>query len=534
MRRFAALGLAAALLAPALAAAADGPAGNWKMSFPVSRGQTLTLLVQFSERGGKWSGKYLGSNLAGNETPSIEDVKVADDRLRFTVRFAGQHFTYDGRLPAEKGKKIAGSFDFSGRMLLVPLEPTKLEQFDPFELNKETVARGDASSPDYFDAALDLMHEAGAHKAPAAEVRGWADKAAKAAEAFGARWQLIVSLRAAQALAGQEGYADVALAQARRAERILDPNDDAATQLQVLEVLARVLQKTGKAAEAKEIQTRVAKLEERDFEEYAKKMAVKAPAFAGRRGGGDRAVLVELFTGTECPPCVAADLAFEAAERAFKPAEVVLLQYHLHVPGPDPLANAATDARGKYYDKQVEGTPTVLVDGKVAEVQGGGASNAPNRYRQFAGILEKELEQPAGAKLTAKASREGDKLKVSAKVSGLAKPGPMVRLRFAVVEERVRYRGGNGVRYHHCVVRGFAGGPDGFPLAKADAEQSAEVDLEKLRGELNTYLDTFAKENEGAQFPERPMRLDRLRVVAFVQDDATHEVLQAVQVAAGK
>ena len=47
-----------------------------------------------------------------------------------------------------------------------------------------------------------------------------------------------MSVRAAQALAAQEGYADVALAQARRAERILDPNDEAAAQLQVLEVLA--------------------------------------------------------------------------------------------------------------------------------------------------------------------------------------------------------------------------------------------------------------------------------------------------------
>jgi hypothetical protein len=30
------------------------------------------------------------------------------------------------------------------------------------------------------------------------------------------------------------------------------------------------------------------------------------------------------------------------------------------------------------------------------------------------------------------------------------------------------------------------------------------------------------------------MRLDRLRVVAFVQDDATHEVVQAVQAGVGK
>ena len=55
-------------------------------------------------------------------------------------------------------------------------------------------------------------------------------------------------------------------------------------------------------------------------------------------------VLVELFTGAECPPCVAADLAFDALGKTYKPTDVVLLEYHLHIPGPDALTNPVKGA----------------------------------------------------------------------------------------------------------------------------------------------------------------------------------------------
>ena len=31
------------------------------------------------------------------------------------------------------------------------------------------------------------------------------------------------------------------------------------------------------------------------------------------------------------------------------PSELVLIQYHMHIPGPDPLTNTDTEARWKYY-----------------------------------------------------------------------------------------------------------------------------------------------------------------------------------------
>jgi len=51
-----------------------------------------------------------------------------------------------------------------------------------------------------------------------------------------------------------------------------------------------------------------------------------------------------------------------------------------------------------------------------------------------------------------------------------------------------------------------------------------------LRGKLNKYLDDYAK-TEG-EFPraDRPMALTNLKLVAFVQNDTTSEILQATQV----
>src|SRR5207247_2202568 len=138
--------------------------------------------------------------------------------------------------------------------------------------------------------------------------------------------------------------------------------DRAGVQKRTLDLLAAALRSGGKESEAKEVAARVEKID----------ISVKPAAFPGRKGNSERTVLVELFTGVQCPPCVAADLGFDALERAFKPTEAICLEYHIHVPGPDPLSNADTEARAKFYDRAVEGTPTTLFNGKPGAGGGGG------------------------------------------------------------------------------------------------------------------------------------------------------------------
>jgi hypothetical protein len=385
--------------------------------------------------------------------------------------------------------------------------------------------------PGLFEAAVDLLRQAGAHKVSPDEVRAWAERAVQAGRSYGDRLQAAVGLRVVQALAGQPEYAAVALDQAQRTARLLEPSDDPAVQLPILEALARVLRQAGKAEEVKDVLARIATLEERESRDFAAKVGFRPEKFAGRRAKSERAVLLEVFTGAESPPCVAADLAADAVTQAYPPSDVVVLEYHLHIPGPDPLTNPASEARAKYYAAQIaDSTPAALVNGKGEAGGGGGLAAVKTKFLQYKAAIDPLLETPARARLQVTAERSGETVTISARVGGLAKTGRGVRLRLALVEESVRYRGGNGIRYHHHVVRAFAGGPDGIPLTQASSEHQVSVNLDELRGTLNAYLDKYQKDNEGLTFSDRPLGLRKLRVVAFVQDDAIQDVLQAVQV----
>jgi hypothetical protein len=274
----------------------------------------------------------------------------------------------------------------------------------------------------------------------------------------------------------------------------------------------------------------VNKLIARADEDYFKKVPpVKPEKFDGRKGESTRAVLVELFTGAECPPCVGADLAFDALTKTYKPTDVVFLQYHLHIPRPDPLTNPDSTARAEYYGGAVEGTPTILFNGKVEVEAPGGVREARARYREFRDGIEPLLEKPAKVKLKASATRQGEKIEVTAETADLDRPGADVRLRLALVEEEIRYVGGNQIRFHHHVVRGFLGSPEGTSLTKAADKKTVSIEVDKLRQDLNDYLTDFARTNRFSN-SRRPLDLKNLLVVAFVQNDATKEVLQAVQV----
>jgi thiol-disulfide isomerase/thioredoxin len=322
------------------------------------------------------------------------------------------------------------------------------------------------------------------------------------------------------------------VAQAKRAERLLTDDDDAATRLKALEAVARALAKAGKPDEAKPYTAQIAKLEARDYAEYARTLPFKPEPFAGRKGKSDRAVVVEIFTGAECPPCVAVDLAFDGLMRAYKPADVVLLQYHVHIPGPDPLTSPDGMKRLEdYYADQVRGAPTVFIGGKLGEAGGGPAAAAEKKYASFRKQIEEGLEKPPGVKLgltIAKGEKGGFTAKAA--VSDLETPGEKVMLRFALAEERIRYTGGNGIRYHHMVVRSMPGGAKGVALAQKSAEHSVSFDPDAVRAELAKYLDKFAAEESPFPRPDRPLALRNLKLIAFVQNDASREILHAVQV----
>jgi hypothetical protein len=251
--------------------------------------------------------------------------------------------------------------------------------------------------------------------------------------------------------------------------------------------------------------------------------------------------LVELFTGAQCPPCVAADVAFDALAESHAGKDVVLLQYHLHIPGPDPLTNADSEGRSRYY--QVQGTPTVVINGKEGPPLGGFRPNAKDAYEKAARAIVEAQGEASPVKLALEASRKGDEIVIRAEASGVKKPEAKkddekkdadkpeskVRLRFAVIEDVVRYPGRNGQRFHHHVVRGLPGGVEGFPITEGSLKKEVKVSLADLRKGLDEYL-VAANKRRPFLDDERPLEMKNLKVAAFVQDDATKEVLQAAQV----
>jgi len=317
---------------------------------------------------------------------------------------------------------------------------------------------------------------------------------------------------------------------------LLKESDTPELQVFVLKLLATSLKKADKADELKTLTARIGKLEEQLDQAFEKKaVPFKVAPFKGRKGKSDRVAVVELFTGAQCPPCVAADVAFDAARQAYQPKDVVLLQYHLHIPRPDPLTNADTEARATYYgDDKIEGTPTVLIDGAVTkEPLGGSPFQGEENFGKLQKFVSEELEKEAGARVKLKAERKGDQLDISAEVSDVKEPGPKVRLRLILVEEVVRYAGSNGQRLHHHVVRAFPGGVQGIKVEKNSLTHKETVDVGELRKKLTSYLSEYAKKDADLD-EERPLDLKKFKVVALVQNDMGQKILQAAQVDLGE
>jgi hypothetical protein len=500
------------------APAADDPAkDNWKFTLYLQGQPQILWLLNLDNKDGKWAGAIVKGR-EGLPQATLSDLKVSDGALRFEIKIEkGPTFAFEGKV-SDGAKKISGNVKQGSGVVPAELERTAMASLDNFELSKDQLATS-TNPVEIVDISSSLLRQASKNKVKPEEVRGWADKAFKAAETFGPRYQRDVTLRLAEALVKQEEYAAAALEYARKAERFLEPKDKGAVQKRTLEVLAEALTKAKKPDEAKEVQAKLAKID----------VAVKTTPFAGRKAKSDRAVLVELFTGAQCPPCVAADLAFDGLNKTFKPSEVILLQYHLHVPGPDPLTNADAEARAEFYGEDIPGTPALLFNGRVDAPGGGGVDEAEEKYKEFLGIIEPALEKQAKANLKVSAAQKGNKIDITADVSDLQMPSDRIKLRLALVEDTVAYKGTNGIDKYHSVVRAFPGGIKGFPLKEKTGKQTASVDLEEVRKTLAKYLETYAEKEGPFPTKERPLDLKKMRVVAFVQNDQTKEVLQAAQ-----
>jgi hypothetical protein len=270
-------------------------------------------------------------------------------------------------------------------------------------------------------------------------------------------------------------------------------------------------------------------------------------------------VLLELFTGSACPPCVGGDLAVEGLLQAYPRSEFIALAFDQHIPEPDPLTNPDSLARAELYG--VDSTPNYFIDGIAPKsFYGGDRGDSKELYEKLTKVVDGEagLESGVQLKLTADAAAGGTvhaqasvtlpseeaiekaiaakpkveeppKAEEAAKPAASAKPAkkdkkakpaaapatpatggtttaakpeepakPHLVVNFALVEDDVRYSGENGVRFHRMVVRSLAKPADGGFEAHADGTLSfdASFDPAAISKALTTYLDGFEEQND--------------------------------------
>lgn len=271
---------------------------------------------------------------------------------------------------------------------------------------------------------------------------------------------------------------------------------------------------------------------------------------------GGHTVLLELFTGSACGPCVGMDLAVEGLLETYPRDEFIALAFDQHIPDPDPLSNPDSIARASLYG--IASTPTVVLDGKPLEPSGGPRSTSEKFYKTFvtkldpltaapspialkltadrtaAGQIEAHAtvtlpdlkalaeqiaidpapappKKPAETTATAAAAKAPDSKKKPEKNAAAPPPppptpvaapvvpaDPKLTLNFALVEDDIRYPGENGVRFHRMVVRSLAKPSDAaFPIdPSATATLDATFDLQQIAHTNSDYLTAYAKHND--------------------------------------
>uniref|UniRef100_A0A7C2JZA3 Thioredoxin domain-containing protein n=1 Tax=Schlesneria paludicola TaxID=360056 RepID=A0A7C2JZA3_9PLAN len=245
---------------------------------------------------------------------------------------------------------------------------------------------------------------------------------------------------------------------------------------------------------------------------------------------GNHLVLVELFTGVFCPPCVAGDLAVTALRQTYPTSKLVAIQFHQHIPLPDQLCNQDSEDRLGYY--AAGGTPAAFVDGFAPGFPGVGGTlqHVQQAYSVIRPLVDARLKVTSDVAITATAHVENGELSVEATVTGVPDEQlPQTRLRLALTENRVKLLAPNGIREHEHVVREMLGGAKGTGVKGGKLAYSVQMPLAELKQHLVDYLHQF-EVGRDVKFAVKPLDLKPLSLVAWVQNDQSHEVLQTVVV----
>ncbi len=265
----------------------------------------------------------------------------------------------------------------------------------------------------------------------------------------------------------------------------------------------------------------------RHIEKTRTEVAEFDPGTAGD-DGRDRTVLVELFTGAQCGPCKGSDLAVDKLAEYFSREQVAILEYHLHIPQPDPMTNADSEERYQYYGANF-GTPTIWFNGGGKMVGGGSEIVTRSMFNTYRAVIE-NTPKKSSVRLSGSAMITGDDVTVNVEVAG--NPDNL-NLLLALAEKSVEYEGSNGIKHHAWVVRDLITASEGDP-AKPGA-QVYQANIANIRAEIAKYLADFVAEPParfkgfgGWNTKPEVLKPGNLAVVAWLQNPQTKEIVQSL------
>jgi hypothetical protein len=232
------------------------------------------------------------------------------------------------------------------------------------------------------------------------------------------------------------------------------------------------------------------------------------PAFAQH----NRRVLMEEFTNASCGPCAAQNPAFHALTSANEEF-ITPIKYQTNWPGFDPMnvhTQAQVQPRVDYYG--INGVPDGFANGNLPMTNYDGGQGL-NFFTQQKIMDAYNTLTPVSIAVSHELTADYDSVLIEVSVtldSATASLAGDLRLRVAVTEAQISFSsapGTNGETEFYNVMRRMLPNPTGTSTG------------EFVAGETKTYNMAWALQNI--------YNLNKIEVIAWLQDDATKEVFQS-------
>jgi len=246
-------------------------------------------------------------------------------------------------------------------------------------------------------------------------------------------------------------------------------------------------------------------------------------------GSSAKTVVVEVGTGTWCPPCANADPAVSRIMDEYTPDRMIVLMYHVIWGRTDPYENTASLGRiNTFYNIDNAGIPALVVDGGGPYTDAtlwavGAYSSKGQNYDWYRQKIDSEYVAGTSLAITLAADLTATRVNIDATITATDPPTQSnLIVEFVLYEDALYYMGTNGEPYHRAVVRDLRSQP--FSIVSGETKTASDS--------FDLTLPQFASVNR-----------NKLGVAVLVQTNTrtpvdvgggsivdSHEILQAARV----